>query len=201
MKCSVEGCGKKVTAKSFCSTHYARFRLYGSPDSKSFDHVSIDIKFWLNVDKAGEDDCWMWKRPASSNGYGRIRVNETGKEQSAHRVSWWLSNGKQDIPSGMVIMHSCDNKLCVNPKHLSIGTLKDNTQDMIRKGRNKVVRFVGSTNGNALLNDDKVRVIKTSSLNNTQLGKMFGVSPSCIADIKKGRSWAHVKVEQNETTI
>ena len=201
MQCSYDGCNSKVVSKGYCSKHYWRFRLYGSPDPKGFDHEPIDVRFWLEVDKAGEDECWLWKRAPSSNGYGRIRVKETGKEESAHRVSWWLSNDKKPIPKGMVIMHSCDNKLCVNPKHLSLGTLKDNTQDMIRKGRAKFVRFAGSTNGNALLDEDKVRFIKLSGLKHTELGKMFGVSPSCIADIRKGRSWTHVKAGRNEKTV
>ena len=64
-------------------------------------------------------------------GYGRFNFNS--KEYSAHRVSWIIHNGK--IPADMCILHTCDNPPCVNPKHLWLGTLKENSQDMVRKGR------------------------------------------------------------------
>jgi hypothetical protein len=192
MKCQYSECQNEQKAKGFCQKHYVRFRLYGSVEPKSFDHEPIEIRFWKCVDKKGDDDCWFWQRPASSNGYGRIRVRETGKEESAHRVSWWMHNERQEIPKGMVVMHSCDNKLCVNPAHLSLGSAKDNTQDMIRKGRAKYVSFTGSKNGNALLDDAKVIFIKTSDLKHTEVAKLLGVSASCVADVRKGRSWTHV---------
>lgn len=71
--------------------------------------------------------CWIWLRALNANGYGTL------KRKLAHRFSWELHNGV--IPEGKIIMHSCDVKSCVNPDHLSIGTKKENTQDMMRKGR------------------------------------------------------------------
>lgn len=192
MKCSYSSCEKTVEAKGFCQKHYMRFRLYGSPDPKSFDHEPIEIRFWQLVDKKEDHECWLWKRPPSSNGYGRIRVKETGKEEGAHRVSWWLHNNKTDIPDGMVVMHSCDNKLCVNPKHLSIGTFKENTHDMIKKGRAKYKTFPGESNANALLTKQDIIFIRNSNLKHTELAKMLNVSSACIADVRKRRSWTHI---------
>ena len=191
MNCSIDGCGKKATGKGFCSKHYTRFRLYGNTEAKSFDHEPIEIRFWLCVDKKAEHECWLWKRPASSNGYGRIRAGHRSKEVTAHRLSWVLHNN-DEIPAGMVVMHKCDNKLCVNPYHLQLGTYKDNTQDMISKGRAKYKPLYGSTNGNALLDEEKVRLIKGSQESHAALARLLGVSASCIADIRKGRRWVHV---------
>lgn len=76
-------------------------------------------------------DCWEWKSISGSSGYGLIKC--FGKMILAHRFSYQLYKG--DIPSGLEVLHSCDNSICVNPEHLDIGTHKENMQDMIKKGR------------------------------------------------------------------
>lgn len=78
-------------------------------------------------------DCWIWQGNTQSSGYGCIKA--FGVMVSCHRLSYELYNGK--IPDGMEVMHSCDNPLCINPDHLSLGTHKDNMRDMIKKGRAK----------------------------------------------------------------
>ena len=89
------------------------------------------IRFWDKVDKKGEDDCWEWTASTRTNGYGQIHFDQ--KMMQAHRASWIIENGK--IPEGLVVCHSCDNKTCVNPNHLWIGTQGDNMADRDRKGR------------------------------------------------------------------
>ncbi len=87
-------------------------------------------RFWLKVKKT--DMCWLWKGYLTrKNGYGKISFNK--KDQVAHRVSWQLKNG--DIPTGMSVLHKCDNPPCVNPDHLFLGTQRDNVLDMVRKKR------------------------------------------------------------------
>jgi hypothetical protein len=78
------------------------------------------------------NDCWEWQGGKNNIGYGMMR--DGPKMRTTHRVSYEEHN-QSSIPSHLVVMHSCDNKLCVNPAHLSLGTRKDNTDDMIRKGR------------------------------------------------------------------
>ncbi len=77
-----------------------------------------------------ENDCWNFKG-ALRSGYGAIKYN--GKICGAHRVSFEITNGK--IPDGLLVCHKCDNKKCVNPEHLFLGTYKDNMQDCLKKGR------------------------------------------------------------------
>jgi hypothetical protein len=77
-------------------------------------------------------DCWEWNGGKNNIGYGLIR--DGAKMRTIHRVSYEEHNNTK-IPAGMVVMHHCDNKCCGNPKHLSLGTHKDNSQDMIQKGR------------------------------------------------------------------
>ncbi len=92
----------------------------------------------------------------------------------------------------MHIMHLCDNPICVNPKHLRLGTAKDNTQDMIQKGRKRTVAPKGDLNGKAILDEEKVRLIRESKLNHAELGRQLGVSPNCIRGVRIGRTWSHI---------
>lgn len=97
-------------------------------------------RFWSKVDRAGPAHpqlgtaCWTWVGSKSEKGYGRLSA---GKHRAsplrAHRVSWELHKGP--IPDKMFVLHNCDNPTCVNPDHLFIGTARDNTRDMVRKGR------------------------------------------------------------------
>ena len=89
-------------------------------------------------------------------------------------------------------MHKCDNPCCVNPNHLTIGTPKENTQDMIAKGRKRVVSPKGEGNGKSLLDEEKVRFIRSSTLNHAELGRQLGVSPNCIRGVRIGRTWSHI---------
>ena len=97
-------------------------------------HPSIDDfikKFWDAVDQSG--DCWLWKKSTSGKGYGQTAYNR--KHLRSHRVAYEFAYGP--IPKGMKVLHSCDNPPCCNPGHLFLGTTKDNSVDMVAKGRSK----------------------------------------------------------------
>ena len=79
----------------------------------------------------GPDECWEWDGCLCPLGYGKVSLD--AKMWSAHRL--FYTKFKGEIPKGMKILHSCDNRKCVNPAHLSIGTQQDNLEDMRRKGR------------------------------------------------------------------
>ena len=91
--------------------------------------------FWLRVEIKRLKDCWNWIGRVHQNGYGLYDSSIRKSAVRAHRMAWMLSRGQ--IPDGKFVLHKCDNRRCCNPKHLFIGTLKDNMQDASKKGRVK----------------------------------------------------------------
>ncbi len=88
-------------------------------------------RFWDKVEMIPESTCWHWMGATNKKGYGVMH----GRTRLSHRFSYEIHKGP--IPEGMLICHSCDRPLCQNPAHLFLGTHKDNTQDMVKKGRSK----------------------------------------------------------------
>lgn len=106
------------------------------PNSGSFKKgdgfIPADIRFWKYVKKT--DNCWNWIGYINPFGYGRLSMKYMKPNViMAHRFSYELHKGK--VPKGLFVLHTCDNRQCVNPKHLWLGTQKDNLQDMSKKGR------------------------------------------------------------------
>jgi hypothetical protein len=91
-----------------------------------------EARFWTHVKKADGDACWEWQSTFFSNGYATFKMQ--GKQRHASRVAYELTHGPVADPL-LFICHRCDNPGCVNPGHLFLGTAKDNTDDMWKKGR------------------------------------------------------------------
>jgi len=190
-ECRQEDCGGKVVAHGYCNKHYLRIKKYGSPDGGLRSHATLEQRFWRMVEKA--EGCWLWAGGKRPNGYGQISEGGKGSRSlSAHRLSYELHHGP--IPPGLVVMHSCDNPSCVNPDHLSVGTYKENTQDMIAKGRKRTVAPLGAENGKSILSvADVVYIRANGHKSHAQLGREIGVSPNCVRGVRTGRTWSHVK--------
>jgi hypothetical protein len=134
--------------------------------------------FWSRVNIAGDDDCWNWTGAKTDRAYG-IYAPLPGVLLRSHRVAYALHN--KGIDESMVVCHKCDNPSCCNPNHLFLGTLKDNTADMVAKGRNH--KMLGSQNPSAKLTSEQVRKIYLDPRTNKEIADEYGVStrlPSMI---------------------
>lgn len=131
--------------------------------------------------------CWLWLKSILPSGYGKIW--HEGRLQPAHRVSYKLHIG--EIPSGLLVMHTCDNRLCVNPRHLLLGTHRDNTHDMINKGRGNLKGELNSNNkltrGFVLEIKD---LLKCSLFTQKEIAEFYGVSQGAISLIKINKTWS-----------
>ena len=150
--------------------------------------MTIEERFDAKWEPVTESGCWVWTASLHRVGYGQIRHDE--RILRAHRVSYELHIGP--IPAGMHVLHKCDNRSCVNPDHLFLGTNDDNVADMVTKGR----QSKGEKNGKARLTEDNVREIRrrlAAGEKNKDLSVEFGVSTPSISKIAKRKTWRHVE--------
>jgi len=151
---------------------------------------TLEERFWAKVDKRGPDECWEW-RGAKRQGYGAISKGAHGNGVlDAHRVSWKLANGS--IPAGKFVCHHCDNRSCVNPSHLFLGTQADNMHDMIKKGRSTH----GERHKGAKLTEQDVHEIRqmlSRGIPVSVIAKKYGVARSTISRISTGETWGWLK--------
>jgi hypothetical protein len=145
--------------------------------------IDLNVRFWEKVDKTVS--CWLWTGSKNNMGYGRINIK--GKVQLAHRISFEMNHGA--IVKGLKVLHKCDNPLCVNPKHLKLGTQKENLQDMYKKGR----ACVGEDKPNAKLNKEKVTYIRSryrsGGVSQRSLAKEVGISQSILCQVINKKRW------------
>jgi hypothetical protein len=145
----------------------------------------LEERLWAKIVVKGPDECWNWTAKAKANGgYGRLSV-PGGRQMRAHRIAWELKNGP--IPENMVLCHRCDNPACCNPDHLFIGTHKDNSRDMQRKGRaSPPPIFYGDRHHEATIPDSELPAIKTSDKTLKTLAAEYRVSVGTIWRIRHG---------------
>lgn len=125
--------------------------------------------------------CWIWNGVITHHGYGQIRIN--GIPTLAHRLSYELHH--HPIPEGFWVLHICDNRKCVNPNHLYLGTSIENNRDARERSRYPV----GLAHHQSKLTPDAVQAIRSSTDTHTNLGRRFGVSRVTIANVRKGKVW------------
>lgn len=152
------------------------------------------VLFWSKVDKSGA--CWNWLGALTDFGHGQVRV--AYRLHRAHRVSWEMEHGP--IAEGLCVLHRCDNPRCVRPSHLFLGTKRDNTADMMSKGRGRYVSHSGEQNASSKLSAAQVREIRiryglprgrgrSGVVSQKALAIEFGVAQTLIGAIVRREVW------------
>jgi hypothetical protein len=148
---------------------------------------SLEAKLMSMVVKEGSG-CWRFTGSISPDGYGRLGWDR--RNIAAHRASWEVFRGP--IRWGKCICHHCDRRWCVNPDHLFEGNEQDNSNDMVRKGR----QLVGQQVPSSKLTNSNIREIRRllaeGRLNQREIAELFGVGHGLISKIKLGEVWSHV---------
>lgn len=142
----------------------------------------LESRFHRKVAVRGPNECWSWTASKKQDGYGQIRMGN--RMVLAHRVAWMLANGP--IPESISVCHTCDNRACVNPSHLWLGTHRQNILDRHEKGRSKGGSQRGEAHPKSKLTNKDVAAIRQSGLTSIALGKMYGVHPVYIRHLRRG---------------
>lgn len=151
-------------------------------DLREIARPAFQRLFWSKVDIGEPGACWQWMAGGDGRGYGVASVR--GRSIRAHRVALAIADRP---PGNMLALHHCDNKGCVNPRHLYVGDHSDNLADEF--GRNGIRR------PNAKLTPDDVRRVRAlvkSDLTYQQIGERFGVTRAAISEIARKVTWSDI---------
>lgn len=142
---------------------------------------SLATRFWSRVEKT--QTCWLWTAAKFQGGYGRFRGLDGF---IAHRMSWIFAHGP--IPDGLLVLHKCDVRSCVNPDHLFLGTQVDNMRDMAAKGRGLHPRGEQVSK----ITEQQVRQIRRDDRPQSLVASLHGITQTQVSRIKRRTNWAHI---------
>lgn len=169
-------CGNASKARKLCKPCYHKERRKGSLDKHSL--LSPNDVFEDRILKT--DTCWLWQGSTNSYGYG-IFLLPGEKKVRAHRFSYEKWVGK--LLADQVVLHMCDNPICVNPQHLKAGTKLDNNQDAKSKNRHAF----GERNGHAKLTAEQILAIKADNRKHFIIANEYGIGQPHVSRIKSGK--------------
>lgn len=160
------------------------------PDRRNNPGRPLTLAFFRGASKVSPTNgCWEWLKAVQTGGYGAIRHN--GRTYRAHRLAYEVANNCE-VERSLDVCHSCDNRRCVNPDHLFIGTRTDNMQDCAAKGRIRVPGLAGDLCPNSKLTSHQVKDIRSDPRSARALAKAYGVDRGTIGAIRRGLTWRGV---------
>lgn len=186
-------CANPECGKSFSPDKPSRPQEFCCKGCGARGRLTTEERFWSFVDKQPTPDgCWIWKAGIGSHGYGSFRWGQEKGHSTAHRYSFQLAHPNEPIPEGVFVCHTCDNRRCVRPDHLWLGSAADNSRDASIKGR--VAR--GERQYAAKLTEADVRAIRAryaiGGISQQTLAIEYRVSQWTISAITLGIIWRHV---------
>jgi len=147
-----------------------------------------EAAFWQLVEAGQPGECWRWRGTKNPKGYSnQIEIAGRGEQRRAHVWAYVLLLG--DVPEGQCVCHNCDNRECVNPLHMFLGSRSENHADMVSKGRHAC----GEKNGAARLAKVVALQIREryerGGVTQKQLAEEFGISRAQVSNITRGHQW------------
>jgi hypothetical protein len=187
--CSVQGCGLPVKQNGWCNKHYQRWYAHGDPLKTKTAPTGEPLKYLKMHRNHDSDECVIWPYGKNELGYGLVQYQ--GKRRKAHQLMCEWTRGPK--PEGQGALHSCGNGHfgCINPRHISWGSQKQNMQDAEAHGT--IAREMRLPH--TVLTDDDVRYIKSMQykIKAQELADRFGVLRPHIYAIQNGRRRRSVK--------
>jgi len=184
-ECELTGCSSPAYCKKLCKAHYNRQWKHGDPryNGRLFRRKPVEF---IVVKDSGCFECTS--HYTSTGGY--IEYHFNNKKRVLHRYIFEECYG--NIPDGMIVRHKCDNRACINPEHLELGSHEENMKDMTDRGR----QCKGQDSPFAKLTDQdipEIRNLLAGGEKITEIAKRYGVSRAAIDSIKRNKTWTHVK--------
>lgn len=178
------GCGAMFERGQMKPSHWRR-RRYCS--HACYCARGEAVSFWERTTKT--DGCWIWRGPIGRGGYG-VTHDGDGHWMAAHRRAWLLARGT--LPPAMDVLHGCDNRACVNPAHLRLGTAADNARDRARRWRGR--RGESSSKPSRLHRRDimRIRALAAAGVRQAALAESFGCTIHNISAVVRRVTWRHV---------
>jgi hypothetical protein len=171
--------------------------------------ASTRDRFWNKVSRQDSESCWVWNGAQFRKGYGNFYIPSIGNI-GAHIVAYLLAHPSELLNPDDCVLHGCDNPPCCNARHLFKGSKKDNTRDMMKKGRAKFAHNIefargrqpkGEDHSHAKLTEADVIAIRTARANGIGqkvLARLYGVRYQTIQAIDHKRSWSHLEQPRTE---